>query len=118
MKFSEFAVPPLCLSRSCFGVSCPGCGLTRSFIHLAHADWDASWKCHRLGWLLAAMLVLQVPYRIHGLRHPDNPLLSAGWRIWITRILIALLIGNWLVGLLLTEGVILPPPSAVPATPP
>ena len=59
--------PCACPARR-FGVSCPGCGLRRSFIYLAHGDWDASWQSHRLGWLLAAMVALQIPYRIHGLR--------------------------------------------------
>ena len=100
VKPAEFVLPPLCMSRAWFGVSCPGCGLTRSFIYLAHGDWDASWQSHRLGWLLAAMVVLQVPYRIHGLRFPRKSLLSPNQRIWIGRVLIALLIGNWLLGLL------------------
>jgi len=93
-------LPPLCLSRQWFGVPCPGCGLTRSFIHLAHGDWRSSWACHRLGWLLAGLVVLQIPYRIHGLRRPDRPLLPAWVRTWIGHGLVGLLVVNWLVGFL------------------
>src|SRR3954454_16571087 len=52
---ADVVLPPLCLSREWFGVCCPGCGLTRSFVYLAHGDWRASWEAHRLGWLLAGL---------------------------------------------------------------
>lgn len=100
VKLSEFALPPLCLSRAWFGVTCPGCGLTRSFVYLAHGEWSASWHAHRIGWILAVLVVLQIPYRIHGLCHPGKPLLSRPVRSVISYFLIALLIGNWLVGLM------------------
>lgn len=29
---------PMCAMRDVLGLPCPGCGLTRSFIHLAHGD--------------------------------------------------------------------------------
>src|SRR4051794_15135915 len=45
-------VPPTCLSYAWFGVRCPGCGLTRSFIQLAHGDPLSSFRYHRLGWLV------------------------------------------------------------------
>lgn len=100
VKLAEFALPPLCLSRSWFGVSCPGCGLTRSFVQLAHGHWLAAWEAHRLGWLLAVMVVLQVPYRIHGLCQRDSALLSVKVRSGIAYLLIGLLIANWLVGMI------------------
>jgi hypothetical protein len=93
-------LPPLCLSRQWFGVPCPGCGLTRSFVHLAHGDWRASWESHRLGWLLAGLVVLQIPYRIHGLCRPGRPLLAAAARKLTGYVLIGLLVVNWLVGFL------------------
>src|ERR1051325_5280429 len=58
-------LPPLCLTQQWFGIACPGCGLTRSFIFLAHGDVAASWQVHRLGWLVAALVVLQFPYRVY-----------------------------------------------------
>jgi hypothetical protein len=94
----EFALPPLCLSRAWFGVECPGCGLTRSFVYLAQGDCQGSWAAHHLGWLLAAFAVLQVPYRIHGLCRPHQALIPFKLRHWISLTLIGLLIGNWVVG--------------------
>jgi hypothetical protein len=97
---AHLVLPPLCLAREWFGVCCPGCGLTRSFIHLAHADWRASWESHRLGWLLAGLVVLQIPYRIHGLCRPQRALLPARVRKGIGYGLIGLLVLNWLIGFL------------------
>jgi Protein of unknown function (DUF2752) len=34
-----YPLPPSCFTRTAFGLKCPGCGLTRSFIHLAEGDW-------------------------------------------------------------------------------
>src|SRR5215471_1193133 len=59
-----YPLPPACVSRQVYGFKCPGCGLTRSFVHLAHGEWSASWQSHRLGWLLMAAVLLQFPYRI------------------------------------------------------
>jgi hypothetical protein len=92
-------VPPLCASRTWFGVPCPGCGLTRSFIHLAHGRWQASWQAHRLGWLLALLVLLQIPYRLYRLRWPQGHLLSASTSTKICFGLFGLLVVNWVVGL-------------------
>jgi hypothetical protein len=94
-------VPPTCMSRELLGVRCPGCGLTRSFIFLAHGDWESSWRSHRLGWLLAAATLAQVPYRLHELARPRRRRrwLAAVTR-WFPRVLLVLLLGNWLVEML------------------
>jgi hypothetical protein len=92
----HWPLPPSCLSRTLFGVSCPGCGLTRSFIYLAHGDLQASWQAHHLGWLLALAVVLQFPYRLAALlRNQDQPLGRHVPRIF-SGTLILLLFVNWL----------------------
>jgi len=93
-------LPSTCMSRSLYGVDCPGCGLTRSLVYLAHGQWRASWDMHRLGWLMGAAILLQFPYRVVGLvRKCDAPL---GTRLpkAFGSALIFLLIANWVVGLL------------------
>ena len=96
---AQIPLPQTCVSRNVFGVRCPGCGLTRSVIHMAEGDWRASWRSHRLGGLLALLIALQIPYRLLALRRPDRPLLPVRWQIWLSSALIALLIGNWLIDL-------------------
>ncbi len=88
-------MPGTCLSHQLFGVDCPGCGLTRSFVYLFHGDWRASLEMHRLGWLLALAVVLQFPYRLAALGFgADHPL--GHWFPWAFGMtLIALLLGNW-----------------------
>jgi hypothetical protein len=88
------------MSQVWFGASCPACGLTRSFVSLAHGDWIAAARYHRLGWLLMFMAAVQVPYRLAILAGRQQLLLSAPAGRWIGRFLIALLIGNWVLGII------------------
>ena len=60
----DHPLPGTCISQHVLGVDCPGCGLTRSFVHLAHGRWDAAWSVHRLGWLAFLAVAIQVPYRL------------------------------------------------------
>jgi hypothetical protein len=92
----QYPMPETCMSRQLFGLHCPGCGLTRSLIHLAHGDWRASMAMHRLGWMMAAAVLLQFPYRISCLRHGSA--LPLGKRIpqWFGYALVFAMIVNWL----------------------
>lgn len=94
----DYPLPHLCMSRSLFGLSCPGCGLTRSFIYLAHGDWQAAWRVHRLGWLVAAIVLFQLPYRAWMLagRRDGMPVRLVQWHAGIV---VALLLVNWCLGL-------------------
>lgn len=94
--FPTMVLPETCLSRSALGVPCPGCGLTRSIIYLAHGDLAASLQLHRLGWLMAAAILFQIPYRLYALRYGDvSPATLFAYRIF-GQVLIALLLLNWL----------------------
>lgn len=94
--FEGLPVPQLCSSRAWLGINCPGCGLTRSFIHLAHGRFAESLATHRVGWVLALVIVLQIPYRIISLRQRPVGGLDVRWPGWISTALIAMLIGNWI----------------------
>ena len=96
---TRIPLPQTCFSRSWLGIKCPGCGLTRSIIHLAEGQWEASWRSHRLGSLMALVIALQIPYRLLALRRLDRPLIGTHWQAVLAYALIALLLGNWLVEL-------------------
>jgi hypothetical protein len=89
----RYPVPETCLAHGLFGVDCPACGLTRSFICLARGDWPAAFAYHRLGWMMAVAVLLQVPYRtLCLLTHrslPARPASIFGY------LLIAALLINW-----------------------
>ncbi|HVC93357.1 MAG TPA: DUF2752 domain-containing protein [Pirellulales bacterium] len=93
--FSDYPLPHTCYSRTLFGVSCPGCGLTRSFVHLAHGDWWAAWQVHRLGWLLAAVVLFQFPYRLALLAGGDRWALGRPLVACFSTAVIGLLLANW-----------------------
>lgn len=88
--------PVLCGSRALFGVECPGCGLTRSFVALAGGDVAQSLAFHRIGWVLALSVVAQIPFRLYLLHELRYRVPNRHWPTWYGRFLIALLIGNWL----------------------
>jgi hypothetical protein len=94
-------MPSMCLSKSMFGIDCPGCGLTRSLLCFFQGDFANSLALHRVGWIMAVAVVLQFPYRIWALvRKQDYPLGKRFPEVF-GFILIVLLIGNWLVGFFL-----------------
>lgn len=62
--WTDIQVPPSCGMKIFWNVDCPGCGLTRSFILLAHGDVAASLAYNPSGILLFGVILFQVPYRI------------------------------------------------------
>src|SRR5581483_2633083 len=77
----DYPLPETCMAHALFGTTCPGCGLTRSFIYLAQGDWQTSLQMHRLGWLLALAVLAQLPYRLFCLAYHDcSPTL-----LWLCR---------------------------------
>jgi len=95
----QWPLPQTCVFRTATGRNCAGCGLTRSFILLAHGHFRESVHMHRLGWLMALGFLVQFPYRLLSLWRPDRPLLPQpvpevfGWG------LVVVLFANWLAGM-------------------
>lgn len=98
LRFMDVRLPPMCAFRVQTGIDCPGCGLTRSWVFLAHGDWTTSLARHRLGWLFMAYAALQ------GLRHGSWLLFAKArhtidrWGKWLDRaffLLCAALFLNW-----------------------
>ncbi len=87
------------MSRRIFGLPCPGCGLTRSFVAIAHGEFALASQMNPMGPVFFVLCLLQVPYRIlrylgYGLSLEDKPHISqpADLIIWI---LLCGLISNW-----------------------
>jgi hypothetical protein len=103
-RLPGFPMPETCWSRSLFGAKCPGCGLTRSLVYLAHGDWRASLAMHRLGMVMALAILAQFPYCAVGiLRQMDYPL-GHRFATITAQGLIFLLLANWLLDLLMCAG--------------
>ena len=96
LSWLHIELPELCASRMLFGVECPGCGLTRSFVSLAAGDLQESLRFHRVGWLLALALIGQLPYRVYALWELRWRTVERSWLTWFGYLLIAALIVNWL----------------------
>jgi hypothetical protein len=92
---TEAKLPPLCVSRTYLGIKCPGCGLTRSFVYLAHGDVESSLRAHRLGWVLFALTLAQVPYRLGAMYRPPQSRVPATFGKWVGWVLAALMLANW-----------------------
>lgn len=59
----------LCWLHAAFGVDCPMCGMTRSFVALAHGDVGAAFRFHPAGPLLfVAMAALVVAVAVTAVR--------------------------------------------------
>jgi hypothetical protein len=60
--------PRICFWRLSTGMDCPGCGLTRCFVAMAHGDWAQAIHFHPVGMVLFLIVLAQVPYRAVQLR--------------------------------------------------
>ena len=63
LPYGQFVLPEVCTFRNLTGLSCPGCGLTRSFICLMDGDFPAAWQFNPAGLALFAAALFQFPYR-------------------------------------------------------
>ena len=60
-------LPEACVLRRLTGLSCPGCGLTRCFISLAHGEISSAWSYNPAGLWLFAVIASQIPLRSYQL---------------------------------------------------
>lgn len=92
------AIPELCTSKRLWGIDCPGCGMTRSFIALAHGDVRRAWSYNPAGVWLFAIMLFQVPYRLLQLQrlYGGRQELTLGWVTHVALIILAVgLLGQW-----------------------
>ena len=93
-------LPPLCQMKMLTGLDCPGCGLTRSFIALAHGQWRDSFRFNPAGPLWFAFLAIQIPYQalqLHRISRGKRPLDLSWWGQGMIYACLAALILQWVV---------------------
>ncbi|MFK7819857.1 MAG: DUF2752 domain-containing protein [Planctomycetaceae bacterium] len=90
-------LPHTCASKVLFNMDCAGCGLTRSFIHLAAFRPEEAFRIHRAGPIVALVVLLQIPFRMLqiGRLRRGQPPYQAEWLWWVVGIVIALLFIHW-----------------------
>ena len=90
--------PVLCPVRFAYGVECPGCGLGRSFVLLAHGDVSAAFAAHLFGPLVFAVFVVTVaaPPALRWLARTDEQSLVHVWAPRLAGALVCVWIARWL----------------------
>jgi hypothetical protein len=88
--------------RQLTGIPCPGCGLTRSLISIAHGRLGDAWRFNPAGLLFFAVVAYQIPYRLwqiwrirqgkpeHHLARVDN---------WVLSGLVVVMLVQWLLAI-------------------
>lgn len=80
-------LPPSCSYQMLWGISCPGCGMTRSFILMTRGDLMGALAYHRFGPALFVWLALQVPYHLLLAWRPDwQPRLAGAGRAGVVAV--------------------------------
>lgn len=95
-------IPELCMAYSRFGIDCPGCGLTRTFVHLAHGQLTSAWQINPVGTFVFLFTCVQIPFGVAQLilRSRSRWVEAWGmWNDWGTALLVVALIVQWLVRL-------------------
>ncbi|WP_137294576.1 DUF2752 domain-containing protein [Nocardioides dongxiaopingii] len=84
----------ICPFRRVTGLPCPGCGLTRSWVDLAHGDLAGAWAMNPFGIVLVAALAVLVVLVVRArLRGDAPPRLDA----WLRRPAVLVVLAGWLV---------------------
>ncbi len=81
------ALPEACWTYRLFGMDCPACGLTRSFVHMAHGRIAAAWAVHPLGPFLFLCNLVQIALAACYYHHGPTPRMR-GIVQWYVRLLI------------------------------
>lgn len=93
-------LPESCPSKIFFDENCPGCGITRSVVSLAHGQWAESWHNHRLGWVIALLCIVVLPGSIYKLLKPNARPLPWLIREGIPMLIFIAFILNWIYNLI------------------
>ena len=86
--------PVLCMIRRLTGVTCPGCGLTRSFVALLYGRWSSAMHHHPLAPLVMATMIGWWLYACVSLWRRQLPAKVPSW-LWSLGLGVVLTFGGW-----------------------
>ncbi len=97
----NYSIPTICHFKNIFGINCPSCGLTRSFILWMHGDYRAAWELHRLSIFIMILMLIQIPYRLFVLIFQKRITFFSErkWLLPASTLFIVVFIGNWIYSL-------------------
>lgn len=77
----QSAMPEMCGAKVLLGISCPGCGLTRSFIAISSGQLRHAWNLNPASFLLYLFVAVQIPWQIFQLSrvHANRPIIDTMW---------------------------------------
>lgn len=91
-------VPELCAAYTRFGIDCPGCGLTRTFIYMAHGQLLNAWQTNPVAILVFLFACMQIPMGVaQVIFRIRNSITEAwgSWNDWCTAGLLIALVLQW-----------------------
>ena len=92
-------LPELCMTKSMLGIPCPGCGMTRGFISIAHGQWTRAWAFNPASFLMFAFVVGQIPWRFLQVMRilKKQPEQNANFFVVPVLLMVVLLFAQWLI---------------------
>lgn len=100
VELHNVVLPQTCAFKYFFGIDCPGCGLTRSFIMLFRLDFVQSWHYNSVGIFIFLYVLLQIPARTYLLFSPDRK--HDRFNVLIdncNKVILFVLTANWIIKL-------------------
>ena len=91
-------LPGVCNFRRLTGQPCPGCGLTRCFVSLAHGDVMAALTFNAAGLLIFVVIAAQIPYRavqLWRIRRGLTQLQMTKFAVWLLGGIVAVMLVQW-----------------------
>ena len=83
-----FACGITCPIKALTGISCPGCGLTRAWLHALTFDWSGALAYHPLFWLVPIALVLfWLEKRSRTCKIAFYTIVALAFAVWLVRLL-------------------------------
>lgn len=93
-------LPGLCAFRNWFNWDCPGCGMTRAFISMAHGEFTRAWSYNPTSLFFFPLVLIQIPFRswLLWLARRGRPQPDLGrWGLVPLFLLMTIMLGQWAV---------------------